>query len=121
MSKIRVLEKLDGSVGIIYPAPKSRRLDETEEDWLERVFTKCNPQGLDFEDIDTSDLPSDREDRGAWKLDRNSKKVKVDSVKKQQLDDAKQAKKDLKDSAENKLKTGQPLTDEDLKALGLKS
>ena len=40
MSKIRVVYKPDKTVAIIYPAPKSRKSDETEEQWLERVFSK---------------------------------------------------------------------------------
>lgn len=163
MAKVRVLERADGSVGIVYPAPKSRRTEklamkditidhitndtiigrrkdnkafiaihsldelpdivtgsvliytETEQEWLDRVFAKANPTGLVFEDMEDSDLPQDREDRGAWKLNKVAKKVEVDSTKKALLDADKQAKKDAKDAA----KAALGLTDEQLQALGL--
>ena len=67
--KVRVVYKDDGSVAVIHPAPKSRRPDESEEDWLERVFTKAMKDGgfLDckHDDLDESALPS-REYRDAW-------------------------------------------------------
>lgn len=68
--KVRVIYKPDKSVSIIYPAPKSKRPNETEKQWLKRVFTKSmqsNLQGLPYDDIDASELPQSREDRDAWK------------------------------------------------------
>ena len=67
--KVRVVYKPDKSVSIIYPAPKSRRDNETEEQWLGRVFDKtmkCSFKGLEFDDIDETTLPQTREDRDAW-------------------------------------------------------
>lgn len=69
MDKVRVVYKLDKSVSIIHPAPKSKRKDETEEEWLERVFNKAQQgelKGLPYDDIDDSELPQSREDRNAW-------------------------------------------------------
>lgn len=63
--KVRVLYNPDKSVSIIYPVPKSRRINETEEEWLERVFSKANPNKLPYDDLDSSALPS-REFRCAW-------------------------------------------------------
>lgn len=64
--KVRILHNSDGTVSIIHPAPKSKREDETEEQWLERVFAKMTPEGVTYEDIDSSELPDDRDFRGAW-------------------------------------------------------
>lgn len=76
--KCRVVYKLDKTVAVIHPVPKSKRLDETEEQWLKRVFDKpIQPQyndsgqqvnplyGCPYDDTDNSKLPS-REDRDAW-------------------------------------------------------
>ena len=76
---VRVVYKQDKSVAIIYPAPKSRRKLESESKWLERVFSKTieaqydsdenqiNPlYGCDYEDMPSSFLPQNREDRESW-------------------------------------------------------
>ena len=118
MSKVRVIKKFNGGVSIIHPAPKSKRLDETEEQWLDRVFTKCTPQGASYEDIDSSALPS-RKDRDSWVWNNNSKKVEIDSVKKDKIV-AKKAEKELtKISVRNKLK-GLNLTNKEIDALAIK-
>ena len=114
MSKIRVLKRPDGSVGVIHPIPKSRKENETEEQWLDRVFVKANPLGLPYADMDSSELPATREDRNVWELVGN--KVKINQAKKQQLDDEKQAKKAIKDSAVTKLKALN-LTEEEIESL----
>ena len=64
--KARILYNTDGTVSIIHPAPKSRREDETEEQWLERVFTKSTPTDATFKDVDEALLPQDRDFRNAW-------------------------------------------------------
>jgi hypothetical protein len=64
--KARILHNIDGTVSVIHPAPKSRREDETEVQWLDRVFAKMTPEGVTFEDIDSSALPADRDFRNAW-------------------------------------------------------
>ena len=67
--KVRVVYKVDKTLAVIYPAAKSKRPDETEEEWLERVFTKAMQgelAGLPYDDIDDSELPS-REDRQFWR------------------------------------------------------
>lgn len=72
--KCRVVFKPDGKVSIIYPAPKSRRADESERDWLNRVLGKSMGQngfvGLDFVDMDASLLPGG--DREKWRRNGNS-------------------------------------------------
>jgi len=65
--KIRILYNPDKTVSIIYPIPASRRPKETKKKWLTRVFAKANPQGLPFEDTDTSELPETREKRSLWR------------------------------------------------------
>lgn len=116
----RVLKRSDGGVSIIHPAPKSRKSNETEAEWLDRVLTKATPPGVNFEDIDSSDLPKDRDDRHAWEFDSNSKKVKVNQAKKQAKDQEKAAKEQLKESAKNKIKASAGLSDEEIEALNLK-
>lgn len=72
--KYRVVYKPDKTVAVIHPAPKSKREDETEEQWLERVFTKAmqtDLKDLPYDDIDHSLLPS-REYRDAWEGEKGN-------------------------------------------------
>jgi len=68
--KVIVVYHPDKAVSIIYPASKSKQPSETEEDFLHRVY-QCsiendqNLQGLPYEVIDYSDLPSSNY-RDAW-------------------------------------------------------
>jgi hypothetical protein len=70
---------------VIHPAPKSRCVDETEEAWLERVFSKSTPKNAVYVDMDESKLP-DRIFRDAWEIDKN--KIVVNQDKKQAILDA---------------------------------
>lgn len=69
MNSIRVVHMADGEVAVIHPAPKSRRPEETKEEWLARVFAKAmtadDMVGRPYEDLKTEDLP-DRKLRKAW-------------------------------------------------------
>lgn len=114
--KIRILKKSDGSVAIVHPAPKSRRPDETEEEWFLRVADKSTPNGIAYEDVPNEKLPATREYRGAWEWDGIHKQFKVNSVKKKAIDDAKKNKEDEKQSAIAKLEN-LGLTVEELKTL----
>ena len=94
--KVRVVYKADKTVSVIHPAPKSKRENETEEEWLERVFNKAmqprynengqqvNPlYGLPYDDIDDSELPP-REDRDAWEGEKG-KGISVNTIKAEQI------------------------------------
>jgi len=69
---VRIIYEKDGSITVIHPAPKSRRINETEIDWLERVYNSvmCDKKRgidyIDYDDIDSSELPQSREYRDAW-------------------------------------------------------
>lgn len=78
--KVRILHNIDGTVSVIHPAPKSRREDETEEQWLDRIFTKMTPEGITFEDIDDSKLP-DRDFRNAWVKGESGIDIHVDKAR----------------------------------------
>lgn len=68
--KCRVIYKPDKSIAIHYPALKSKHPNETEEQWLERVFTKMSARpdlnGLPYDDIDQSELPQNWQDGDVW-------------------------------------------------------
>lgn len=79
--RCRIIERADGSLAVIHPAPKSRRADETEASWLARVFDKAqaaDPElaGRPFEEMDSDALPADRTQRHAWR--RRAGRVVVD-------------------------------------------
>lgn len=103
MSKVRVLKNLNGTVSVVHPSFNCKKQGETDQDFLIRVFSKATPSGAIYEDIDTADLPSTREDRSFWEFDNSSKKVKVNAIKKQAKEDEKLAKQAIKDSAKSKL------------------
>lgn len=84
--KVRIFENKTGSGSVIHPAPKSKRPNETDEQWLARVFEKATPKGVEFKDIDHSELPQDREYRNTWKYDNVQKKIYVDEELKKGID-----------------------------------
>lgn len=83
--KVRVVYKPDKTVAVVHPAPKSKRENETEEEWLERIFTKAMQEelkGLPYDDIDSSELPQSREDRNAWEGEKGKGiRVNVEKAK----------------------------------------
>ena len=84
----RIIYREDGGVSVITPAPKSKRDNETEAEWLKRVFDKATPEGAEFEDVEDSKIPQDREFRGAW-TGKKGKGISIDKVKKQEMINAK--------------------------------
>lgn len=110
MSIVRVIYRPDKSVVVIHPALKSKRSDETEDEWLERVFNKgmqCDLKGLPYDDVDSSELPQEREDRDAW-TGKKGKGVSIDEVKAAKLQANKEVKakiaKKIRDIAIDQLK-----------------
>jgi len=77
--------KTDEGVSVIYPVSENRHSGETEKVWLERVFKEATPEGKEYIQIDSSELPQIREDRNAWKIKNN--KVVVDQIKAKKLRD----------------------------------
>jgi len=80
----RILYNVDGTISVIHPAPKSKRKDETEAEWLKRVFDKATPEGSEYEDVEDSKIPQDREFRNAW-TGKKGKGISIDKVKKQEM------------------------------------
>ena len=83
MSLVRVIKREDGGVSVIHPVRPLKK-DETWDEY----FSKATPDGAIYEDMESSQLPQTREDRNAWELG-DDKKVKVNGVKKAQLDSEK--------------------------------
>lgn len=89
MSKVRVLYHSDKTVSIIYPAPKSKRENETVDQWLKRVFDKATPNGIEYDDIDNLELPQTRENREAWEGEKGAgvfiNQIKADLLKNEKI------------------------------------
>lgn len=83
--KARILYRADGGISVIHPAPKSRRKDESEAEWLERVFDKATPDGCDHDDVDESEIPANRKYRNAW-TGSKGKGISIDASKKAVID-----------------------------------
>ena len=70
MNLYRVFYKPDGTVSVLHPAPKARRPNETDEDFLDRIAQKAvvgtELEGLDYDDIEPAELPP-RKDRDKWR------------------------------------------------------
>lgn len=60
----RIIYRIDGGISVIIPAPKSQRENETEVNWLKRVFDKATPNGTEYKDTD--EILPDRRFRNAW-------------------------------------------------------
>ncbi len=84
---VRIVSKIDGTIAIIHPAPNSKIQNETDSQWLIRVFNKAMVDelaGRPYVDMDVSLLPKSREFRNAWAL--SDKNVVVDPQKKDNID-----------------------------------
>lgn len=105
---VRIVYKSDNTIVVIHPAPKSKEIGETEEQWLDRVFTRTMKANgydeYDYEDVDISLLPS-REYRNAWEGEKG-KGITINEVKKQAIIDEKNKPtvEDRIKALENKLK-----------------
>jgi uracil-DNA glycosylase len=119
MGRVRVVYKPDKTVAIIHPAPNSRQPDETEKQWLERVFKRAvegtDLEGLPCDDIDPLQLPQSREDRDAWEGEKG-KGVRVNQLKAAAIREQKQKREQDKNNAINKLKA-MGLTPDEIKTL----
>ena len=100
--KVRIVYKSDKTIAIIRPAPKSKRRDESIEQWIERVLSKGMQgelEGLLYDDINISDLPQDRKDRNAWRGEKGQD-IWIDQNVVQQL----QTEKENKGKIDNKIR-----------------
>lgn len=91
MGKVRAIYKRDGTVVVIIPVAKSKKRNETEREWLTRVYAKAinsqpDLQGVLYDDIDDSQLPQSRQFREAW-TGRKQEGVHVDAVRRQEIID----------------------------------
>ncbi len=91
MSKVRIVYKPDKSVAVIHCAPKSKL---SENDAFAKATKEGGFEGLDYEDIDSTQRP-DRKDRAGWEGEKgkgisiNLAKVKVASdaiIRKQKIE-----------------------------------
>lgn len=84
MAICRVVYKPDKSVAVLHYAPKSRL---TREEAFAKMAKDSGLEGLDYEDMEDTSLPS-REDRNAWEGEKG-KGIKVNQVKAKESKDAK--------------------------------
>ena len=112
--KVRVIKNSDGTISVIHPAPKSRRPLESEEQWLNRVFSKATPQGAVFLDVNSSSLPKTREYRDAWEIEDG--KVKINKVKSDNIKNKKDNEINSKKNVLGKLKA-LGLTEDEIKEI----
>src|SRR5690606_22192825 len=74
--KLIVYTRPDGGVSVIHPAPKARREDETEEQFLERIRRKRVPADA-TNVLVCEDVPRDRDFREAWECRGASVEVNI--------------------------------------------
>ena len=79
---VRMVSQPDGSLIIIYAAPKARHPGEVDTAFYSRVFTETMQRNgwaeHPFADLDRSALPSDRSQRHKWRYREHTGKVEVD-------------------------------------------
>jgi hypothetical protein len=69
MAKVFVYTKANGSLGFVYPNPRSRRPEETEAAWLNRVLARDMPaEAVDVTLRDDSEVPQSKRFRDCWRL-----------------------------------------------------
>lgn len=59
--QVIVFNQANGVLAIVYPTPEALQTRTVQE-----VGFECVPQGLPFKVIDSSQLPTDRENRHTW-------------------------------------------------------
>jgi hypothetical protein len=74
MTLCRVFAKEDGKVAVYHPNPALQQAGEDEAAFLERMGAEATVKdpslaGLAYADLDTSELPRDRAERDAWRLE----------------------------------------------------
>ncbi len=86
MGKVRIWYHNDEKISVSHPdkrpekKPKGLSMDEWALEQFENVLVKVPRfQGLDFEDINPSQLPQDRKDRNRWRGTK-AQGIKVDST-----------------------------------------
>ena len=84
--KVRVFEKLDGSVCIMRLNEKMRLDGELDEAFAARMFPieqekDVSLSGLVFSDIDQIDIPANRADRKDFRRRTSAGKMRVEVVK----------------------------------------
>jgi len=114
VAKVRVFERVDGGVTVIHPVYKNKLENETDDEYLDRISVKHMknavgyPDNVVFVDIDAKDLPADRADRDAWKINKAKGCVVVDKVKAKKIklerDAAKKIQQEIKSMAIERLK-----------------
>lgn len=98
---VRVVTRVDGGISIIR---------DVKGNGFDKEMLALEGNVVSFEDIDESEIPTDRTYRDAWKLE--NKKIKIDNNEKTAID----SKKSVKNNAKTKLK-GLGLTDDEINAL----
>jgi len=86
MSKCWVVEDDDGKVFVIHPDLKSKREEESYDEFYDRILTKTLEsnlylRGKPLHVIDSDAIPRDRDNRHAWRI-KDGKLVVDLSIKK---------------------------------------
>lgn len=113
MAKKIVWQEPSGHVRITHPDLSKKKPSETEEDFLNRIAETLKQKAPEFQSftftfLDENNLPNDRSRRNAWRLNPQGKVIPDPNIELPE-----EAKSRIKNSAKNKLKSGQPLTDEE--------
>lgn len=82
MNKKIIFNNLDGSIGIIHPTQEA-----IKKYTIEQIADKDVPEGLEYNIVDESEIPTDRSFRNAWEYDASlsNKKVKVNINKAKEI------------------------------------
>ena len=82
MDNCRVYEVPGGGVSIVHPNMMLKNEDETESEFLERIYQKAVSgtilEGQPHYDTTKDKLPGDRSKRDKWKMKADKKGLKID-------------------------------------------
>lgn len=83
--KVRVFYKLTGEVIVKHFIWWLKKADETDKEFMDRIDTK-HPYYLPYDDMDVTELPTDRKYRNAWRGSKGQP-IEIDAAKKTEIDD----------------------------------
>ena len=95
-----IFKKLDGSIVVRILAPKGRRLNELESEWIERVASKNVEEGdVRCDDCLAKDLPK-RYFRNCWRYSNRKVDVDMPLARIQKMDEIREKRNKLLDDSD---------------------
>src|SRR3990167_5198529 len=115
----RVYSNADGTIAVKVYSDKYIFDNETDKQYMDRIYLEENEINIVLGDIDVTNIPTDRSKREQWRVkEENGKKVVfVDPTAPSPRKDAENKKLADRNQAKAKLRSGQPISQAEIDAL----